>query len=425
MTYFKLNIPNINNNIDRYRYYKKNILNDLSYVYRGLSYTQNSWNDTNSYSFLDKVKKDKYKLNNYFNYLDGLYTEIETFKNNIDNICYKYGYKRNFTTFKFDDNKINDCKRNLNNIIALMNNSLNYININKFGTDFENINLIYTLRNEIKNIKKLTSNLLNTIDNFTRSINNELYNSRFRLTRKKGYEFDLKVSNYNWKLNDMRVMKKDLDRTLSISNTVDNKINKNIEVNNKLSSDINNSYQNNNNIEFSKQERIKGINNNLNSYMTNNTAIDKLKEEDIKGLNNNINSISNKSTSINNIDLEDINSLTDNVNKTQAKRKDILFEIDDDFNNIKNNVTSYSSGDNNINYKYNKDLNNLTNNINNYDTKTTNIDFKDNSTFNLNDNVDIKEDDTKINLGNIKNSSIKVDSYKTTETKIGDFVGHS
>ena len=160
MTYFKLSIPKLNDAISSYKNAKKECLDDIGMAYKCLAYTGSAWDDSNALYFIEKNKKDKYKITEQFEYLDNLYNEINQFKKNIDNICHKYGYKNNSVSLKFDDSDINLCKKYLNNAISYLNICLNNINISDFESDFKYLNLVYTLRTEIKNIKASINNLI-------------------------------------------------------------------------------------------------------------------------------------------------------------------------------------------------------------------------------------------------------------------------
>lgn len=198
MTYFKIDIPKLNESVSRYQEIKKECLDDINLVYRGLGYTESAWNDLNAYSFIEKVKKDQCKLNEYFNCLDALYEEIQQFKTNIDSICSKHDYKKNSIILKFDDNDIELVKKYLDNALILLNDSLNKINV--VTLDLRYIGLLYNLRIEIKLIKESIIKLKEEISEFVNSVNNEIYDSKFRLKRKGDFDFDLKPTNYTWKI---------------------------------------------------------------------------------------------------------------------------------------------------------------------------------------------------------------------------------
>ena len=212
MTYFKFDIPKINENISMYKDIKQNCIEDVNLVYRVLGYTESAWNDPSAYAFIEKVKRDKYKLNEYFNYLDRLHGEISQFKENIDNICSKYGYRRNSITLKFDDSELESCKKYLNDAITLLNDCLNKIypySYYKYGC----VNSVYTLQEEIKLMKKNINTILKSITDITKSINNEIEDSKFRLKRISGFEYGLKTTDYNWKSVDLNAKKDTVDVT--------------------------------------------------------------------------------------------------------------------------------------------------------------------------------------------------------------------
>lgn len=199
MTYLKLSIPKINESIDQYKEHKKHVLEDVSLVYNSMGYVDSCWNDSNSINFINKLKMDKYQVNEYFNYLDTLYSEIMLFKNNIDDIYHKFGYKRNSIEIKFDDSNIANIKQYLNDSVALIDNSLNQINISLFPQEFESLNLVYTLRSELKKMKAIIKSLIDDIDYVDKNIKDEISDSKYRLNKKINHNYRFKTVEYNWK----------------------------------------------------------------------------------------------------------------------------------------------------------------------------------------------------------------------------------
>lgn len=205
MTYFKLNIKNINESISNYKKLKKSCLEDINLVYRGLRNTDSGWNDVNSRAFVEKTKTDGYELMEYFDYLDSLFNEINRFKSNIDDICYKQGYNKNSINFKFDNSELNTCKTYLNNSIYLLNECLNSVNAYEFSSDFSYKYLIYDLRTEINNIKKSINTMINDITNFNRLIENEINDSKARMKKIGNYDFDLTPIKYTYKVGELNL----------------------------------------------------------------------------------------------------------------------------------------------------------------------------------------------------------------------------
>ena len=415
--YFKLNIPQVNESISSYRSNKNDCLEDINYVYNSLKNTDSAWNDANSVSFIDKVKKDGYEIHNYISYLDSLYNEIETFKSNIDNVLSKYGYKRNDVYLKFDDTKINSCKSHLNNIVTLMNNSLNYINISDFNQNFPNINLIYNLRNEINRIKSNTLELLDDISLFSKKISNELIESRYRVKKISDYNLKINLTNYNWKLKYMNTsgIVKDIPvQNLNVqANKIDNivasdlKSNLNIQeksasvtsIDNVLKREIESSYLNDNSVKSVLQTDIlfdsvdsKKINDNIDSINLNYNKIDKVDNKIIDELDKNIKGYSSNDQTIK-LDENEVNGLTDNITFN---------------NNVKENNIIFDSNWNNVGDNLNKNINEIKENNTN--------DFEFNA--NLNDTLlsksikEAKVSDNNISLDNINNMS-KLDDIKS------------
>ena len=415
--YFKLNIPQVNESISSYRSNKNDCLEDINYVYNGLKNTDSAWNDANSVSFINKVKKDSYEIHNYIYYLDSLYNEIETFKSNIDNVLSKYGYKRNSIYLKFDDTKINSCKNHLNNIVTLMNNSLNYINISDFNQNFSNINLIYNLRNEINRIKSNVLELLDDISLFSKKISNELIESRYRIKKISDYNLKINLTNYNWKLSymntsgivkDTSVQKLNV-QTNKIDNTVasDLKNNLNIQeksasvtsIDNVLKKEMKNSHLNDNSVKSVLKTDImfdsvdsKKVNDDIDSINLNYSKIGEIDKKIIDGLDKNIKGHSSNHQAIK-FDENEVNGLTDNITFN---------------NNVKENNIIFDSNLNNAGSNLNKNINEIKeNNTNDFE-----FNAKLNDTLLSKSIKEVKVSDNNISLDNINNMN-KLDDIKS------------
>lgn len=207
MTYFKIDMPNLKQATKDYKTYKEEYLEDVGYVYSNLGYVESAWNDQNAYAFIDRVKKDKNKIKNYFIYLDNLYEEIKQFRSNLNDIFEQYGHKRNTVVLKFDDSELDDCIKYLNKAISLFDSCLENIKIEYFNTDFEYIELVENLIEEIKKYKTITSNIIKNINSLSESLNNEIDNSKFRMKRIEEFNFNLKNVDYTWKTVQLDIKK--------------------------------------------------------------------------------------------------------------------------------------------------------------------------------------------------------------------------
>ena len=117
MSNLKLNIKELNESIEGYKNNKENILEDINGVYESLKNVDAGWNDANTVPFINVLKNDKYNIENYFKDMDILYFKIEEFKNQIDNLCVKEGYKKNTSKLKINEEKINLIINKLNKVI--------------------------------------------------------------------------------------------------------------------------------------------------------------------------------------------------------------------------------------------------------------------------------------------------------------------
>ena len=342
MTYFKLNIPKINENISYYNTYKKNLLEDLNYIYTSLSNTDSCWNDQNAYDFIKQVKKDRYDISEYFNYINNLYGEINKFKTNIDNICYRYGYRKNSITLKFDDSNIELCKKYLNNIIYYLNDAYKKLDVNLFIGNFENMQIIYNLRNEIKKMKSLSQDILDNIDNFSKSINNEIYESKFRIKKLSGYNFKVKPIEYIWSLKNMSVKQNGVDKLKQVT-AVGTKVDfntKNYYIDNTVSQ-----YANPKNMGINETNYVQSIN--VDTKIANGNTIKFEEQNGVQHMNVDI-----KNSNVNEIEFENQDIVQKiNVDTKNSNINEIRFE-QQDIAKFQNYDTQANESKSNIDFKY-------------------------------------------------------------------------
>lgn len=358
MTYFKLDIPRLNDLVIKYKNSRKNCVEDLDYIYKGFGYLDSAWNDSNSFIFRDKIRKDRCFLNDYFDYLEEISNEINRFKSNIVNICYENGYKSKSIVIKFDDSEIANCKKYLNNSIEILNDCLNKINVNAFDLNFEYIDLIYELRKEIKAIKSYINKLNSDISSFVCSINREIEDSRIRINKISKPSFKLKPLDYRWKTTNINAKKLSLKKIKQYSTRAISTINyKAQDLNIDFQDNISNS---NVSIDLKKTNKVSGLNNNVNNVIYNSNDINLKENNKIEGLHDNVTDISGRN---NNIDLENskrIENLNNNITPNFSNSKNIEFKINTD--KTIDRLNSFNASNNEIGNFINKD-NNLINNI--------------------------------------------------------------
>lgn len=392
MTYFKLDIPKVNEAVSRYKNIKKDCVDDINLIYNGFKYTDSAWNDFNSIQFMEKTKKDKYNLTEYMTYIDNLYNEISKFNSNIDSILYKQGCKKGSVFFKFDDSYINECIKYFNMVITLMNDSLDRINITAFKPDFEYLGLVYTLRSEIYSIRSAVTDLINDLNSFVSSINNEINDSRYRMKRIDNYDFNLKTINYKWKTTDLdiksikqeeiqdyskinkvkidTVIKDNKISTLSpIYNVDDNKI-KLDDLDNPRVTNVSLGNINRAEIEFDDIQKVSIQNNNAYNGVNpeNNINFDADIDQKI-GYNTNFYTPNNSNID-NNISF-DTNDLNYDTSYTNANQSKISFESVKT-NNLNDGIVDFRVNNNNINYNIDNKFN-ISDNISSFEANTTNI----------------------------------------------------
>ena len=373
MTYFKLDIPKLSEQIYTYRYLKKASLEDLGFVYSGLGYTESAWNDNNSKLFLDIVKNDKYKVEEYFNYLDSIYDEIDKFKVNIDNICYKQGYKTSSVILKFDDTDMESCRKNLTNAIDYLKTALDNLDITAFPDNFEYMDLLYELKDGLSDSIKIINTLGTDIANFLKDINNEIEDSKYRMGKISSYDFNLKPLKYTWSMVDIDT--KQNDKIIEQYNALKNSK----EVENIVSQKS---------INLEDIDKVSGLHNGYEEKYADEKNIWLEDIDKVSGLHN---GYAEKYADEKNIWLEDIDKVSGLHNGYEEKygtEQDINLQKQEKINNL--GEDTYSTNDNTINYdnifgdfKLNDDSININENKTNIDT--SNLGMKD---FEYSGNID-------------------------------------
>lgn len=395
MTYFKLNIPRVNENIFNYRKYKSNTLDDLEFTYNLMSNADSAWNDSNAYDFIEQIKKDKYNINEYFDFLDGLYDEIDAFKNFIGNLCSKYGYSKNSSELKFDDSNIENCKKNINNIIYYLNLAYNNLSPYKFIGKFDSLWIIYDLRNEIQRMKLILQTILNNINNFSRSINDELVESKSRVKKKNSFNFNIKPIEYTWSVKDINIKfnNVELDSIMNATGSTVKTSSTNVGKQNVYSN-----YAQSSTIEKQEIDEIKGITDT--SKIAQSSTIEKQETDEIKGITDT--SKIAQSREIKKIETVGISDLTNGINKDNEKNS-IIQDFNINLNEIKSDSLLIDSNPNKNGMKIEPSYPNSISDIDITSSKENTINF---SSSNLNSIESININDVGSNTIKFSKSSL-------------------
>ena len=211
MISFNINLKNLNKSIENYRNNKKKLLDEINSAYENLKNTDVGWNDANSVVFLEKIKKDKYEINNYFANFDKLYLEIENFKNRFNNIFNNYGYKSNSVKLKFNENYINVVLKKMDNVMNYLSSALYYINLCNFNNDFD---MKTQVQNLVKDIKTLNNNITiisSKINTLKRQVNSLLIDSQQSFRNVNAFGLNITTTKYNWSLQNSEIQINKLD----------------------------------------------------------------------------------------------------------------------------------------------------------------------------------------------------------------------
>ena len=393
MTYFKLDIPKVSESIVLYNKQKKQCLDDINLIYKSLEYTDSAWNDKNAYVFIEKVKKDKYELDEYFDYLDKLYIQIRQFKDNIDMLCSRQGYSRNSVVFKFDDSSINYCNKYLNNALYYLNSALNNINTNDFPESFEYMWYVYELINEINSVTNNINSLIQTINDFVKSVNYEISNSKSKLKKINKFNFILKKVNYICNIVDMGTKSIEKEKIKSsFNNTKTKEINlEQYKEINGISNNIQNVYKNKTEINYNELKEIKGLNDGINQADFVQKRINLNETKSIEGLHNNTKDVYQNTKEINIEESKKVEELNKDVREVSGVQKTLDSHKSQLIEGIGNNIDKHNTKDSNITFNNVYNLDNLTKDVDQAKITDNSIIFDSSKKSNLNLNIEKHE----------------------------------
>ena len=204
MTALKLNIAQLKDNVSNY---KKNIdycNSDFESVYGNLKNVDACWNDSVSTSFINEIKNDKYKLDNYVKRIDSLYKQVEFLELSFENLLAKYRYNK-VSVISYDDDYYSLCIQNFKNVIADLDSALAYLDSCNFKATFSEIYKVYQLKAEIKKIKVTIDNIINDLMVFKKTVDKILSDVNSNVSKLEDVSFDIDEKVYNWKLVDFDV----------------------------------------------------------------------------------------------------------------------------------------------------------------------------------------------------------------------------
>jgi len=217
MSYFKINIKDIKEAINEYKRSRKYIEEIINDTYLSLKNVDSGWNDDDAYSFIDTIKKDKLKINEYFSELDINYNNINKFIEKLEKICNKYNYNRTTNFLKFNNEKIGSIKNKISNAIEYLANAKRYLNYCNFDYDFEALSYVRKLENSITNKISELKSLLSYFANIDKEIINTINEYQNNLSKIKGIKLDLNLLEYNWKTTNFSINKTDMDMQKDLS----------------------------------------------------------------------------------------------------------------------------------------------------------------------------------------------------------------
>lgn len=358
MAFFRLDVDGINDNVERHVNYSNSLKEQCELVYNSLIGVDSCWRDPNAISFISRIKRDKYNLNDYIIYINKIYKEVKNFSDSIKNACKKYGYG-NTRTIKFDDSRISDCIRYLNQAIDILNNNLRRLNSLKYDVQYASLSSVYKEISNIKDTIEMIEDLKKDISGFCNLIDDCISDSKSRKSRIEKESLGITLMQYGWK-------------TTESNNHIEN-------VNNNNSLGFNDS-------KISLNQRKNNI-----PPVVNANVIDKneIAIDDRHDVNLNYNSV---------------NYSTPNKSEIDYQYIDDGFSLNSNYYNNRNNVNDVelkkmdNSLDKPVTYT-NVQLNNTFNSSINPDV---NIQLENNISMNNNNNINLNSYDNKIDADNVQ-----------------------
>lgn len=431
MSYFTINISKLNNSIESYKTTRSDLNDDLSSIYESLKNTDAGWMDNNSVAFMNVLKNDKFDIDNYLSDMDRLYKQIESFKDDIDTVCSRYGFKKNTVTLKFDGAKIDRILSKLQGVLTYLNNTLQYVEMCNFDSSFSAYYRVKKLKTEIKSIRGLVNNVISEIKKFKKSIDNVISEHQMEFPRVVGFDLNIEPLEYIWSLNspDLEDVELKENKTFTTSRRIIN-----IEKQTSHSNAVNAALSSEKTIGFDSGEASELQTNfvshsvkDIDAIKMNDTAMDKIMytTDESKVLNtnvdfvdtntvdyiksdyvkNDINGVNNFVSEVKEHTMSNYSMGTDNnINKIGSDvsytKSDYSINADNNINKIDNQVT-YTKDDYNI--SANTGINQINNqsSLNKQDYNTTNSTLNVNGTNQSNINkADYNVASSNINVAN-------------------------
>lgn len=333
MSYFNISLAKLGDAINEYNKHRLELKDSIDLLYNCLEYTDSAWNDDNSIKFIGGTKRDRYKITEYLNNYDKYYGEISLFKNNIYDICSRYGHTNESMSINFDDSSLNDLCKVLDDMVLIADDCNSKIDVNRLSENFPDLSGIYRIKDSINETKNKIIRLRNNIVNFCNEINNEILASQTRVKRIDDINLNIEEMSFNWKLVDLNQQQMDelenKENLVSSSNSIDIKtesdslkgINSQNIVTAKNSSIDNET--NNNDINFSNILNVSAKDNTIKYEVDSSIKFNDI--SNVESRNNNINIDVKKD-----YDLSDVKELDANDPKLNFNLEDVNLRRNDD-----------------------------------------------------------------------------------------------
>lgn len=330
MTYFKINVADVKENIDSFDLRLRTYMDNLDNVYDCIKNTDSSWNDKNSYSFMSIANDDRIKIDKYLIGLKQYYNQIDIFVNNLSDVFSTYGYNGNLNIF-YNDEFLNEIISELDASISNLNSAIYYLNQSVFTMNLSCFYEIKNLKYSLYNIKNKISTIVFNINDLNKKVLLELERSKKQIGKIDKVDLNIDKMEYIW-------------------STTENSL-----VVNKFDTDIKyESYNLNNKISDLKQNYDYDVSSDVNRYSTGSSKINVEKGKVIEDVSQNIKTYGTvKNNNFDYIDISnELNIKPDTVNVKETSINKSFGKFDNEVPN----VSSYDVKSQNINTNVNSSV---------------------------------------------------------------------
>lgn len=206
MIYFKLNVSALKENISNFKTKLTSYNDEIERIYSSMKTVDDSWNDKSSKDFILCIDDDNKVINEYLNYLESVYKEIENFSDSIIAIFNKSNEYKNDFILTFNNENIKSAISKLNNALSDIKWCTYMLSDLFFPKTLSYYQIIYNLRTSIASIGNSVSSLIDDINYVNNKITNDLEEANKNMSKLEKVDINIEPIKYNWSVVDAKIV---------------------------------------------------------------------------------------------------------------------------------------------------------------------------------------------------------------------------